>query len=68
MNRKTVRQIKPRDRIIAALELRSLPDEMIPHYEFQFQLEKEITGRAFIIGIHTFVIDEDDPFKYGFRL
>jgi len=28
----------------------------------------EITGRAFIIGSHTFVIDEDDPFKYGFRL
>ena len=28
----------------------------------------EITGRAFITGIHNFVINEDDPFKYGFRL
>jgi len=28
----------------------------------------EVTGRAFITGMHTFVIDEDDPFKYGFRL
>lgn len=28
----------------------------------------EITGGAFVTGIHTFVIDEDDPFKYGFRL
>jgi len=28
----------------------------------------EVTGSAFITGIHHFVIDEDDPFKYGFRL
>lgn len=28
----------------------------------------EITGRAFITGIHNFLIDEDDPFKYSFRL
>lgn len=28
----------------------------------------EITGRAFITGIHQFMIDEDDPFKYGFLL
>jgi len=28
----------------------------------------EITGRAFIMGMHNFVLDEDDPFKYGFRL
>ena len=28
----------------------------------------EITGRAFIMGMHSFVMDEDDPFKYGFRL
>jgi proline racemase len=28
----------------------------------------EITGRAFVTGIHNFVIDEDDPFKYGFQL
>jgi proline racemase len=28
----------------------------------------EITGRAFITGTHNFVIDQDDPFKYGFRL
>lgn len=28
----------------------------------------EVTGRAFVTGMHTFVIDEDDPFKYGFRL
>ena len=28
----------------------------------------EVTGRAFVTGIHTLVIDEDDPFKYGFRL
>lgn len=28
----------------------------------------EVTGRAFITGMHTFMIDEDDPFKYGFRL
>lgn len=28
----------------------------------------EVTGRAFITGIHQFVIDEDDPFKYGFKL
>jgi proline racemase len=28
----------------------------------------EITGRAFVTGINQFVIDEDDPFKYGFVL
>lgn len=28
----------------------------------------EVTGRAFITGIHNFVIDEDDPFKYGFQI
>jgi len=28
----------------------------------------EVTGHAFVTGIHTLVIDEDDPFKYGFRL
>jgi len=28
----------------------------------------EITGTAFITGIHTFVLDEDDPFRYGFIL
>ncbi len=28
----------------------------------------EVTGRTFITGIHNFVIAEDDPFKYGFRL
>jgi len=28
----------------------------------------EVTGRAFVTGIHTFMLDEDDPFKYGFRL
>jgi len=28
----------------------------------------EVTGRAFITGMHSFVIDEDDPFKYGFKL
>ncbi|WND01794.1 proline racemase family protein [Temperatibacter marinus] len=25
-----------------------------------------VTGRAFITGIHTFLIDEEDPFKQGF--
>lgn len=28
----------------------------------------EITGRAFITGLHHFVMAEDDPFKYGFKL
>jgi len=28
----------------------------------------EITGRAFITGVHQFMIDEDDPFKYGFLI
>ncbi len=28
----------------------------------------EVTGRAFVTGMHTFVIDEDDPFKYGFKV
>ena len=28
----------------------------------------EITGSAFITGYSQFVIDEDDPVKYGFRL
>lgn len=28
----------------------------------------EITGSAFITGMHTFVMDEDDPFKAGFIL
>jgi len=28
----------------------------------------EVTGRVFITGIHNFVLDEDDPFKYGFKL
>lgn len=28
----------------------------------------EITGRAFVTGIHHFTLDEDDPFKYGFLL
>jgi proline racemase len=28
----------------------------------------EVIGRAFVTGMHTFMIDEDDPLKYGFRL
>lgn len=28
----------------------------------------EVTGSAYIIGIQQFVIDEEDPFKYGFQL
>lgn len=28
----------------------------------------EITGSAWITGVHNFVIDDDDPFKYGFSL
>ena len=28
----------------------------------------EVTGRVFITGRHNFVIDEDDPFKYGFQI
>jgi len=28
----------------------------------------EVTGRAYITGISQFIIDEDDPFKYGFLL
>jgi proline racemase/trans-L-3-hydroxyproline dehydratase len=28
----------------------------------------ELTGRAFVTGMHTFVMDEDDPFRYGFRV
>ena len=28
----------------------------------------EVTGSAFITGMHNFVMDEDDPFKYGFEL
>lgn len=28
----------------------------------------EITGSAYITGFNTFVIDEDDPMKYGFSL
>lgn len=28
----------------------------------------EVTGRAFITGIHTFVIDPDDPMPHGFLL
>ncbi|MFC1914928.1 proline racemase family protein [Chloroflexota bacterium] len=28
----------------------------------------EVTGRAYITGISQFIIDEDDPFKYGFQL
>lgn len=28
----------------------------------------EITGKAYISGISTFVIDEDDPLKWGFHL
>ena len=28
----------------------------------------EVTGRAYIIGIQQFVVEEEDPFKYGFQL
>ncbi|MEN8243410.1 MAG: proline racemase family protein [Thermodesulfobacteriota bacterium] len=28
----------------------------------------EITGRVYITGMHTFIMDEDDPFKHGFIL
>jgi proline racemase len=28
----------------------------------------ELTGEAFVTGEHTFVVDEDDPLKDGFRL
>jgi len=28
----------------------------------------EISGTSFIIGIHQFTIDEDDPFKFGFKV
>lgn len=28
----------------------------------------EVTGRGFITGMHYFVMDEDDPFKYGLSL
>ena len=27
----------------------------------------EITGKAYITGIQQFVVDNDDPFKYGFE-
>ncbi len=27
-----------------------------------------VTGRAYIIGFQKFVIDNEDPFKYGLRL
>ncbi|MBF0528862.1 MAG: proline racemase family protein [Deltaproteobacteria bacterium] len=27
----------------------------------------EIRGRAFITGLHNFVVNEEDPFKYGFN-
>jgi proline racemase len=26
----------------------------------------EVTGSAFVTGVHNFLLDEDDPFKYGF--
>lgn len=28
----------------------------------------QVTGSAYITGIHEIIIDPDDPFKYGFRL
>jgi len=28
----------------------------------------EITGRAFVTGMHHFVFDDDDPFKHGFQI
>lgn len=28
----------------------------------------EVTGTAFITGMHQFVFDEDDPFRYGLRI
>ena len=28
----------------------------------------EISGRAFITGMHHFVVDGEDPLKHGFRL
>ena len=28
----------------------------------------EITGRAFITGVNHYMIDDEDPLKYGFTL
>jgi len=28
----------------------------------------EVTGRAWVTGIHTFMLDDDDPFVRGFQL
>ncbi len=39
--------ITPREQLIAALRLQAPPDGLVPHYEFQFQKELELTGAAY---------------------
>lgn len=46
------------------------------HLELRRQKEREgrafirpvISGRAFLTGFHTFLLDPDDPFPMGFRI
>ena len=44
---------------------RALRETMVGPYR---AIVPEITGSAYITGYSQFLIDEDDPVKYGFRL
>jgi len=56
-----------RGRIIGETSL-SIPNPQLPTSTAITAIIPEIEGKAFITGESTFVIDDDDPLKYGFRI
>ncbi|GAA4832702.1 proline racemase family protein [Algivirga pacifica] len=42
--------------------------EVIPYGPYQNAVIPKVEGTAYITGMHTFLIDPDDPFKEGFLL
>ena len=58
---------KFRGRVVDQATL-SIPNSQLPTPNEINTIIPEIEGEAFITGEHTFVIDDEDPLKHGFRL
>ena len=58
---------KFRGRVVDQATL-SIPNSQLPTPSEIHTIIPEIEGEAFITGEHTFVIDDEDPLKHGFRL
>ena len=49
----------------AVFTCRYLEDAQVGDYP---AVVPEVTGKAWVTGIHTFMLDDDDPFTRGFQL